>query len=294
MERENPFGIAPRTWKRVQSLRLMDDILMQTALDGCIPAVELILRIILGKHDLKVIKIQVEKVLPGLAHRELRLDITAVDEEGCLYNIEVQRSDKGALPRRPRFHSSLMDTKFLQKGMKTEDLPESFVIFITENDVLAGGYPVYHIDRIVAETGKPFGDGAHILYVNGAYQGEDEVGYLMSDFRATDPEQMHYDILAQQVKNAKQDEKGARAMSRIVEELITEGREEGYQQGIERGIEQGMKKGLEKGMEKGTASMLFRIMHLQDWPLEKAMLFAGLDLLKKPFYEEQIKSLQAG
>ena len=47
-----------------------------------------------------------------------------------------------------------MDTKFLQKGMKTEELPESFVIFITENDVLKGGYPVYHIDRIVAETGK--------------------------------------------------------------------------------------------------------------------------------------------
>ena len=34
-----------------------------------------------------------------------------------------------------------------------EELPESYVIFITENDVKDINLPVYRTDRIVAETG---------------------------------------------------------------------------------------------------------------------------------------------
>lgn len=43
------------------------------------------------------------------------------------------------------------------------------MIFITENDVMDDNKPVYHVDRIVKETMLPLGDGAHIIYVNGAY-----------------------------------------------------------------------------------------------------------------------------
>lgn len=34
----------------------------------------------------------------------------AVDADGTEYNIEVQRKDNGADPRRARFHASLLDT----------------------------------------------------------------------------------------------------------------------------------------------------------------------------------------
>ena len=40
-------------------------------------------------------------------------------------------------------------------------------------------------------TGKPFGDGEHILYVNGAYRGDSDLGRLMHDFSCTDAKDMN-------------------------------------------------------------------------------------------------------
>ena len=46
------------------------------------------------------------------------------------------------------------------------------VVFITENDVMGKGKPLYQIERCILETGERFEDGTHILYVNGAYRDE--------------------------------------------------------------------------------------------------------------------------
>ena len=106
----------------------------------------------------------------------IRLDVLAVDSAGKLYNIEVQRKDDGAVPQRARYNSSLLDADNLEKGANFRDLPETFVIFITENDVLKGGKQIYHIERVVKETGKNFGDGSQIVYVNGSMRGGSALG----------------------------------------------------------------------------------------------------------------------
>ena len=41
-----------------------------------------------------------------------------------------------------------------------------------------------------------FGDGSHIIYVNGKYRGNDEIGKLMHDFSCTNPDDMNYEALA--------------------------------------------------------------------------------------------------
>ena len=63
-----------------------------------------------------------------------------------------------------------------------------------------------------------FADGSHIIYVNGNYKGNDAIGQLISDFHQTNPENMHYDALAQGVKHFKEVEGGHEKMSEIVEE----------------------------------------------------------------------------
>ena len=68
--------------------------------------------------------------------------------------------------------------------------------------------PIYHIDRIIKETGKPFNDEAHIIYVNGAYRDESPLGLLMHDFACINPEDMHYKILADKTRYFKENEKG--------------------------------------------------------------------------------------
>ena len=63
-----------------------------------------------------------------------------------------------------------------------------------------------------------FADGSHIIYVNGSYNGNDEIGQLIRDFHEADPENMHYHVLAQGVKHFKEIEGGHEKMSEIVEE----------------------------------------------------------------------------
>lgn len=46
-----------------------------------------------------------------------------------------------------------------------DELPESYVIFITRDDILGYGLPIYHIDRQIKEINIAFQDEAHIIYV---------------------------------------------------------------------------------------------------------------------------------
>ena len=85
-----------------------------------------------------------------------------------------------------------MDAHILKPGEDTEDIPDSYVIFITENDVMKGNLPLYPVERYITigEEKVLFNDGSHILYVNGKYRGDDEIGKLMHDFSCINPEDM--------------------------------------------------------------------------------------------------------
>ena len=138
--------------------------------------------------------------------------------------MEIQRKDAGAGAKRARHNSSLLDAHILKPGADTEDIPDSYVIFITENDVMKGSQPVYPVERYVTVGEKKvlFGDGSHILYVNGKYRGNDEIGKLMHDFSCTNPDDMNYEALAKRARYYKQDEKGVAAMCKIMEDMRNE------------------------------------------------------------------------
>ena len=93
---------------------------------------------------------------------------------------------------------------------------------INYNGVSLKGLPLYHIDRYVRETGKLFEDGSHIIYVNGNYKGDDEIGHLMQDFHQTDPDNMHYKELSQGVRHFKEVEEGRDTMCEAVQEYAKE------------------------------------------------------------------------
>ena len=157
--------------------------------------------------------------IKNLQGRSVRLDILAVDTNNRTYNIEIQRSDRGAGAKRARYNSSLIDANITEAGDKYDALTETYVIFITENDVLKAGLPIYHVDRIIQETGEPFGDEAHIIYVNSQIKNETELGKLMHDFSCTDPKDMYYKILADRVRYFKEDEEGVLTMCREMENM---------------------------------------------------------------------------
>ena len=101
--------------KIIASLTLMDDLFMQVVLEeqAC---TEYILQTILDKSSLKLMEQRLQKRLPNLHGRALVLDCLCTDEKGLLYNIEVQNSSAGAIPKRARYHAALMDTHTLKKA----------------------------------------------------------------------------------------------------------------------------------------------------------------------------------
>ena len=137
--------------------------------------------------------------------------------------MEIQRRDEGADAHRARYNSSLLDANLTSPGDRYDALGETYVIFITERDVLHEGLPIYHIDRYVRETGKPFEDGSHILYVNAQCRSDTPLGKLMHDFHCTDARDMNYRVLAERVHYFKDNVKGAMNMCRAVETLVDGG-----------------------------------------------------------------------
>ena len=154
-----------------------------------------------------------------------------MDQVGRTYNVEIQRRDEGADAHRARYNSSLLDANLTNPGDRYDALGETYVIFITERDVLHEGLPIYHIDRYVRETGKPFEDGSHILYVNAQCRSDTPLGKLMHDFHCTDARDMNYPVLAERVHYFKDNVKGATNMCRAVETLVKENRMEAHQEG---------------------------------------------------------------
>ena len=212
--------------QKIKDFCLMDDTFMSRVFDENIECTELILRIILNMPELKVRQVKTQYVITNLLGHSVRMDIKAEDGDGRPLNVEVQNENEGAEPKRARYNSSLLDANTLKKGEDYDKLPESYVIFITRSDVLKGDKLIYHMDRVIAETGQLFGDEAHIIYVNGSYHDESPLGKLVQDFRCKNPDDMYYKLLAEQTRYYKESEEGERDMCRIMDELIENDRKE--------------------------------------------------------------------
>ena len=77
-------------------LRLMDDDFFSEALDEKIAPVEYILNTVLERDDIRVLRTEAQVEYKSAANRSIKLDIRAVDAEGRVMDIEVQRADRGA------------------------------------------------------------------------------------------------------------------------------------------------------------------------------------------------------
>ncbi len=216
--------------QRLRGFRLLDDDFLTKCFEGDTASIELVLQIVLEKPDLRALDVRTQVFVENLLNRSVRLDILATDSTGAKLNVEVQRSDKGAGRKRARYNSSMMDANLLKKGERFDKLPETWVIFITENDVMGKGLPLYPIERCILGTGERFKDGSHILYVNGAYRSDTPIGKLMHDFSCTDAADMYYGTLADRVRFFKESKEGIEIMCRAMEDMRNQTLKEGMKE----------------------------------------------------------------
>ncbi len=239
--RRSSSVMKPEYLAEIERFRLMDDDFMSKCLENAPECIELMLQVILGKKDLKVVKSQTEYPIKSLQGRGVRFDVFARDSKGREYDIEIQRADKGAEPKRARYNSALMDANALKSGEDVDRLRDTFVIFLTENDVLGGGKDVYQIVRTIRELGgRAFGDGAHIIYVNGATRSASDIGKLVHDLQCCDAAKMYFDVLRKRVSQFKNSEEGRRAMCKAMERIKAEGKRETMLETAKRMLKSGM------------------------------------------------------
>ena len=260
--------------ERLKNFRLMDDEFFTKCFEGDLPGIQLVLRIVMSMPALVVLDVHTQVFVENLINRSVRLDILDNDSEGRQFNIEIQRADKGAGRKRARYNSSMMDAGLLEKGTDFDDLPETYVIFITERDVLGQGKAVYQIERCILGTGELFCDGAHILYVNGAYRGDDPIGKLMHDFSCTDPNKMNYNVLADRVRFFKESKEGSLIMCKAIEDM----RNEAFQEGVGIGREEGIGIGREEGIGIGREDVARNLLSDGSLSMEKIAQYAHLSL----------------
>lgn len=209
--------------QRIRGFRLFDDDFMNACFDDYIEGTELVLKIIMGRDNIHVVSVKTQKLLKNLLGRDVWLDIHAVDDSGKEFDVEIQRSDRGAGYKRARYHSSMLDSHILKPSEDYDKLPDTHVIFITEHDVIGAGKPIYMIDRQITNVGIPFDDGSHIVYVNGAYTDEaTEIGKLMHDFSCIKAADMHFPVLAAKMRFFKETEEGERTMCKVLEDMREE------------------------------------------------------------------------
>lgn len=267
---------------------LMDDLYMAKFFEGQPCCAEVVLRAVLGNPSLRVISVDVRRDVLSLGSRSVQLDIAAEDEDGRLYDVEVQRDPGRAEPQRARLYAALIDSQALGKGAGFADLPESYVIFIVNGDALGDGVPLSVFERTRLQDGRLFGDGSRIVYVDASYNfGDTVLGDVMHDFVCPDPDSMRNPVLAERARYFKKAEKGAEEMGDVIYDFIDEqvekrvkeqvdermklaedeirqramqtGLAQGLEQGIEQGIERGIEQGLERGREQERAEMVARL-----------------------------------
>ena len=159
---ENGLEVRYERYKGIiKNFTLMSDIFMRNVFKQR-ECLEYVLQVIMEKQDLKVIEQIIQKDYKNLQGRSAIMDCVARDSEGKQFDVEIQQDNEGASPKRARYHSGLMDMNTLNPGQDFDELPESYVIFITRDDILGYDFPIYHIDRHIKEADDSFQDEAPV------------------------------------------------------------------------------------------------------------------------------------
>ena len=200
---------------------LMDDEFMTPAFRQRPELVQKIIRTVLKKPDLEIESVSVQYNLRRADRsRGVILDVLASGKDGRKYNIEIQKRKKDASPTRAEYHFIALGVEFSEKGRRFDDLPHIYIIFITEDDYFKFGEPLYSIDKTLNGRAVLTETKEHMIYVNGSWQGDDDIGHLVHDLKCGDHREMYFPEFAQAFRAFKNTEGGEKPMGIIREAVI--------------------------------------------------------------------------
>ena len=246
---------------------------------------EEILRVILDDDGLTVVEAIPQWQGKNLSGRSVVLDAKCVTGDGRQINIEVQKADDDNHLKRARYNAAVLTTNVSETGKRFEFIPDVCIVFISKFDIFDSGLPLYHIDKVVRETGQVIEDGLTEIFVNTVNYDGSKPSRLMKLFTENDAySNDEFPVTSELKSRLKSSEGGSRAMNEILEKLISDEKRESEKRGREEGIMLGKEEGMMLGKEEG-AKMIAKTMIEEGLPTELIMRYTGLS-------EEAVAALQ--
>ena len=209
---------------------------------------EEILRVILEDEGLTVIEAIPQWQGKNLSGRSVVLDAKCVTGDGRQINIEVQKADDDNHLKRARYNASILTTNIAKTGKKFEFIPDVCIVFISKFDMFDGGLPLYHIDKVVRETGQVIDNGLTEIFVNTVNYDGSKPARLMKLFTDNDAySNDEFPITSELKSRLKSSEGGSRTMNEILEKLISDEKRESELRGEKRGRKEGKIEGKIEG-----------------------------------------------
>ena len=190
--------------KKIEGYALIDDAFFRIVMKDNVEAAEAIVRVALNMPDVKIESVKPQYSTHFLDNRGVCFDLRARRSNGDAFDIEMQKGEKGELPRRSRYYLSSLTIDSVNEGTKFADIPDAYVLFVCREDPFGEGEPVYPYSTW--RDNKPdraLKDGGHIVFFNCAYKGENEYGRLASDLTEANYKQIGDPVLKQTVLDGK-------------------------------------------------------------------------------------------
>ncbi len=203
--------------KRVKDFRPIDDVFFEALAENK-AVLEEILRTILEDSQLVVIDVITQHGERNIFGRSVRLDALCTLGDGTKCNIEVQRSDNDDHLKRARFNASSITVRESNTGDDFKDILELYIVYISEFDFLKENRTIYHIDKVIRESGTIVDDGLHEIFVNTTIDDGSDISDLMSCFTKKEVKNPKFPNLSAEVTRLKTTEGGASAVCAIMQE----------------------------------------------------------------------------
>ena len=208
--------------KQIQAMNLFDDIFTSVVFKDEGACLHLV-RQLMQNPKLNIVAFRTQDAIPMLISKSPRLDITAEDDKGTLYEIEIQRVEEPAPARRVRYYSSVMDSELLRKGVSYDKLPEVYLFYLSQKDIWQKGQTVYKLEQSLrfGDELMPYENGLHTLYVNAAIDDGSNIAKLMQYLKTAKAGDTSQGALSAHVNYLKSPE-GGRAKMGEFEKYFTE------------------------------------------------------------------------
>ena len=262
----------------VSELNLMDDFLFSAVMEHK-EACEFLISALLG-IKVTVLEQKTQFSIRNIENHSIIYDVLVKDIYGKLYDVEINTGSGGCPEKRVRYYTSAIDWAFFDKGGDYKDIPEMYLLYITEEDPFKFGSNHYEVEQSLGKysrnrkSKKKYDNGVHVHYFNLEVKDKDnrELTALLQYLGKSDPNNTKFGALSEKVYYYKVHEEGVRYMCKQLEEYVIKERNKGEIKGRAEGLAEGKAEGkLESKIE-----MVTNMLNL-GYKKSEALKCAGID-----------------